>query len=88
MDGGSGAYSYEINLKVFLINKTIFKSNNLKLDSSTTPHHGYWMYCSVPVAARKVSSQVKVGTVLVKMKMKQEISESVTSGNETSLGLS
>lgn len=26
-------YSYEINLKVFLINKTIFKSNNLKLNS-------------------------------------------------------
>lgn len=81
MDGGSGAYSYEINLKVFLINKTILKSNNLKLDSSTTPR-------VLLSPSRKVSSQVKVGTVLVKMKMKQEISESVTSGNETPLGLS
>lgn len=80
MDGGSGAYSYEINLKVFLINKTILKSNNLKLDSSTTPR-------VLLSPSRKVSSQVKVGTVLVKMKMKQEISESVTSGNETPLGL-
>lgn len=33
----SGAYSYEINLKVFLINKTISKSNNIKLDSNTPP---------------------------------------------------
>lgn len=80
MDGGSGAYSYEINLKVFLINKTILKSNNLKLDSSTTPR-------VLLSPSHKVSSQVKVGTVLVNMKMKQEISESVTSGNETPLGL-